>query len=1844
LPQETLLEGGSTTDPIILGEMPTAWDPDLAAHWMEDVTKKEKVLKGAFQKVREALVSKKREIIIQAVRAFNTQYADFRNYITGKQRLLSLEITEARNFNDRLDAKLKAVKKLKEAIDNVLTGRGKKPGLRPKDGHRRGAALTLVLPGIILAGVASSGVVLDSKAITFIIAFFAFFGLLAVVGYGMNKQEKAAQTTVENEPEQVRKSAVPPVGNPGIGLAFVALVFGGIVLALSGSGKLPSESYINIGERTSSLDPAAIKWPHRMAVPGSERHLYSGIDHDKASGLSADDLGRLKRVDPELARIMKIAASKINNPERKGETRAIKKVWSLRILEPEGKLEKMGLAVRFGLYDKHGRLLDSAIGGPNGVDYVKASEMIWNIGYFGFGEDLIPGGKHDLGFVRKESDNPQLEVEIMRKHGKSPGFSRISSMPRQLFDKAPIIIFGFILFSLMGATSQIASAADLAGNQATGVNLAGGVEQGFQGWPAAIFIIGTIVFLIFAGVAASRKENLEKQQAGKKLPDTRGLPRARKAQSVDNKVQRVAVKPVAANKEGQSAVAFFWTMLIIIGLIVVVSHYYGGVSEEVTAFVKDYKYKEFMSEKDVFSRIFIKIFAPLFGFKKPDFQGFNQLKNALIITMFIVAAGLMGYAGIYSDKNRGKQPWKSQSVKTKAGKSQQDRPKKKRTKAYWETHWTIFIAAFLSLAFYKLTGNPSPGIALAVALPSRPEDMSENEYKKFMNLIDAMVRKQEARVKALYYDCKYLEAAKAAEVIAHLERYDDDFDMLLFFGQVFSRAAESWSSQASKGAAKTLDRLRDIKLSVKCLEQACELINDCHSGWYEVNFELGAVYSAWAALMRDTDVEIVKRKIVLLKGAVSALDEAAMVAKHQGRLEDSAIARSLLEDAELKLDIAIINRNYLRGRMFKQSGNYSDALELLEEAFDEVRKSVELRPSKEVADLLATIYEELDELYQRCLLLGAGCRLKGENNKEENRRAISILEGTRRLPRLNPVDRMQVLRSLGKAYSSEGNKEEVINVTEEALDTAGLLRTENRIVTRPLADTLYVAAGTVEQSDRLAAQRLYRQAAGFYGMDSSPQSMELAQQATRKSEEGSLASRRKQAEQRRMAQNRGFTLVEIMIALAVLGVLTAIIIPKVNTVSAVQAASVVTPSAWPLIVTTLAVPLLVAVTAAAVASLAAKLLSPRNSFRMAGQCGLSAFIGSIAVMLGLQNGDNGRALVFAFTDWVIAGILGGLAVMLLLKYLHVKKNRHKDNLILYMRQLQNALETLYDKKVSLKEVHTLRFSQDLGDLERLAERISRIERETEDYRKEKLSWWQIHKLFKAYAQEAAQVNREINRLNRRIDSYTDDLGAAESVLGGRLSSGLGFGENRSKAQTARNINLFSGARAGFTLVPTMLLTIAALGITAAAKSGLSTYEKAIYGGAIVLISFAAILAFDWLLGRVYSGNGKQSQPDKQTEKLTQITEQALSLAKEQAYEAGRICLEARKELIATETKDGKGHLVTKYDKQIESNIITAILSAFPGHDIIAEEDMISKLGFSRNPDSDFLWLIDPIDGTLPFAFKDLLGRNDRFTNVISLLYKGYPLMSVIYAPLENGGVLYYASELEDGAFLETKEKTTRIEVDSSSQLEEKSAFVHDESLRQQDKYPNDYLHPRTYATLQKKFRHATKLPSSGAFEQCQVAKGDYVLYMHPSPMKVWDLVPGTYIATKAGAQAVYADGSKFFPVTVERDKKEPRISGQVIVGSQPAVSFVQEVLAGEKKLAKDRHPAGFTVKEVLCVVGGLSVALVIGLSLYYKWYFVLAVVGIAAFLVLTNIYRITDAIENREQIKQRIQQFLEDRK
>ncbi|MBI5883833.1 MAG: hypothetical protein HZB91_12110 [Elusimicrobia bacterium] len=90
------------------------------------------------------------------------------------------------------------------------------------------------------------------------------------------------------------------------------------------------------------------------------------------------------------------------------------------------------------------------------------------------------------------------------------------------------------------------------------------------------------------------------------------------------------------------------------------------------------------------------------------------------------------------------------------------------------------------------------------------------------------------------------------------------------------------------------------------------------------------------------------------------------------------------------------------------------------------------------------------------------------------------------------------------------------------------------------------------------------------------------------------------------------------------------------------------------------------------------------------------------------------------------------------------------------------------------------------------------------------------------------------------------------------------------------------------------------------------------------------------------------------------------------------------------SEKSRANLLTEADLESQRSVLSIIGRAFPDHDVLAEEDHSSSRG------SEFLWIVDPLDGTTNYAHGFPV-----FTVSIGLLRQGEPVLGGIYDPMSD---------------------------------------------------------------------------------------------------------------------------------------------------------------------------------------------------------------------------------------------------
>ncbi|MBL0058642.1 MAG: hypothetical protein IPP35_05960 [Elusimicrobia bacterium] len=124
--------------------------------------------------------------------------------------------------------------------------------------------------------------------------------------------------------------------------------------------------------------------------------------------------------------------------------------------------------------------------------------------------------------------------------------------------------------------------------------------------------------------------------------------------------------------------------------------------------------------------------------------------------------------------------------------------------------------------------------------------------------------------------------------------------------------------------------------------------------------------------------------------------------------------------------------------------------------------------------------------------------------------------------------------------------------------------------------------------------------------------------------------------------------------------------------------------------------------------------------------------------------------------------------------------------------------------------------------------------------------------------------------------------------------------------------------------------------------------------------------------------------------VTAILDRAFAMAQSAVLEAGNYLLAEQRKAIGTNKADGSW--VSHADLESERRVIGSIREAFPTHAIVGEENMADLVA-----ESDFVWYIDPLDGTSNYLGKNS-GRENRWGVLIGLLFRGNPVLGISYFP------------------------------------------------------------------------------------------------------------------------------------------------------------------------------------------------------------------------------------------------------
>lgn len=218
-------------------------------------------------------------------------------------------------------------------------------------------------------------------------------------------------------------------------------------------------------------------------------------------------------------------------------------------------------------------------------------------------------------------------------------------------------------------------------------------------------------------------------------------------------------------------------------------------------------------------------------------------------------------------------------------------------------------------------------------------------------------------------------------------------------------------------------------------------------------------------------------------------------------------------------------------------------------------------------------------------------------------------------------------------------------------------------------------------------------------------------------------------------------------------------------------------------------------------------------------------------------------------------------------------------------------------------------------------------------------------------------------------------------------------------------------------------------------------------------------------------------------------------------ECGNLIVNADRDNLGIENKEGKANIVTKYDKLVQEKLKMELLNLIPKALFIGEEEelnsKISKRGYT--------FIVDPIDGTTNFS------RNVKMSAIsVALLKDGEPIIGMCYNPYTDE---MYTAKKGEGAYLNNE----KIKV-SDKRLKDGIVLCgcspYYDSLRKKSLEIQ-----KNFSMIASDYRRF----GSAVIEICSIASGKAEVYFELKLMP-WDYAAASLILKEAGGKISTIEG------------------------------------------------------------------------------------------------------------------------
>lgn len=238
-------------------------------------------------------------------------------------------------------------------------------------------------------------------------------------------------------------------------------------------------------------------------------------------------------------------------------------------------------------------------------------------------------------------------------------------------------------------------------------------------------------------------------------------------------------------------------------------------------------------------------------------------------------------------------------------------------------------------------------------------------------------------------------------------------------------------------------------------------------------------------------------------------------------------------------------------------------------------------------------------------------------------------------------------------------------------------------------------------------------------------------------------------------------------------------------------------------------------------------------------------------------------------------------------------------------------------------------------------------------------------------------------------------------------------------------------------------------------------------------------------------------------------------------EVKEIVFQVRNSSINNVIEKTDGDSATLADLAISELLLVKLTELVP-NSLIIEEESFNKSSYEKLNKYQYVWIVDPIDGTK--AFRTM--GNYEYCVAIALLKKGKPILSSVYAPelLIDGkpGAIFEAHDDREGAFINGKQISCRLELVDFKDVKCVNHIHRDIEL-------NNLENALSSLFIKKEMIRAFEGHSTILHYLMVVYEKEPQIFTRRHA-NVWDVIQAAYIIKKAGGIVMYPNGNSIFPL------------------------------------------------------------------------------------------------------------------